>query len=121
MPSDRMQWYINSWYSNLPETAIEYDELPDDGSLKFYCLGTHSHDFANIDRWDLVYDLAQRLGNRPTDFYYASVSEIFDYEDAINALEVTDTEIYNPSELTVYIKVDGKCVTVPPKSTHKLV
>ena len=117
MPTDRTQWYINSWHSNLPDTMIQYDELSDDGNLKFYCLGTHSRDFENIDRWDLVYDLAERLGNRPNDFYYATVSEIFEYEDAINGATVTDTEIINHSHLTLFAKVDASPVQIPPKSS----
>jgi len=121
MPSDRTQWFINSWYTNLPDTAIAYDELADDGNLKFYCLGTHSHDFSNIDRWDLVYDLAARLGNRPDDFYYATVSEIFDYEDAILSARITDTEIINNSNLTLYVKVNGNPVTVAPNSSYKYI
>ena len=120
MPEDRAMWCINSWYSNLPDTAIAYDLLEDDGNLKFYCLGTHSHDFENIDRWDLAEGVAERLGYRPNDFYYATVCDIFSYEDAVRAATVTDTEVKNNSDLTLYIKVDGEKIKVAPKSTYKL-
>ena len=120
LPEDRAMWCINSWYSNLPDTAEAYDKLEDDGNLKFYCLGTHSHDFENIDRWDLAEAVANILGNRPDDFFYAGVSVIFDYEDAIKAAVVTDTEIINNSDLELYVKVDGEKVKIPARATYKL-
>ena len=50
----------------------------------------------------------------------ASIGDIFDYEDAIKALVVTDTEIVNDSSLTLYLKLDGERVTIAPKSTCKI-
>lgn len=118
MPTDRHLFNINAWYTNLPETSAAYDSLADDGNLKFFCLGTHSHDFENNGVWHLLVDFAERFGNRPNDFYYASISEIFDYEDALNALSVTEKEIINNSDLAVYIKVNGEKVMISPHSSY---
>jgi hypothetical protein len=108
LPEDRLNWSYNADYQNMLELGEKYDAYPDDGELKFFCFGVHSHDFENAGRWDVLVDFCNRYGNRPNDFWYASVGEILDYEDAVNAVEITDNEIRNPSDIDLYIKVDGE-------------
>ena len=108
LPADRMAWSYNANYKDMLEVGAKYESYPDDGELKFFCFGVHSHDFENAGRWDVLIDFCARYGNRPNDFWYASVGEILDYEDAVNAVTVTDTEIRNPSDIDLYIKIDGE-------------
>ncbi|MBR3805255.1 MAG: hypothetical protein IKJ13_00255 [Clostridia bacterium] len=64
------------------------------------------------------------LGNnrrlRQEKYFYGTIGVIFDYEDAIKALVITDTEIINRSALTLYLKVDGERITVAPRATYQL-
>ncbi len=108
LPEDRLNWSYNADYQNMLELGEKYDAYPDDGELKFFCFGVHSHDFENAGRWDVLVDFCNRYGNRPNDFWYASVGEILDYEDAVKSVEITDGEIRNPSDIDLYIKVDGE-------------
>ncbi len=116
LPADRLAWSYNVTYKDMEEMAAKYDAYPDDGELKFFCFGVHSHDFENADRWDVLIDFCQKYGNRPTDFWYASVGEIFDYEDAVKAVTITEDRLINPSSIDLYIKVDGECVTLAANS-----
>lgn len=120
MPTDRMAWCYNAVHTNLCERAAEYEALSDDGSLKFFCFGLHSHDYENNNCWDVLQTLADKYGNRPDDFWYATVGEIFDYEDAVNAATVTDGKIKNNSDITVYMIVDGKRVALAPGEEFKV-
>ena len=97
-----------------------FDAYPDDGELKFFCFGVHSHDFENAVRWDVLIDFCKLYGNRPNDFWYASVGEIFDYEDAVNSVVITESEIQNPSNVDLYVKIDGERKIIPAKSIVKL-
>ena len=63
---------------------------------------------------------AEKYGNRDDEFYYSTVGDIFDYEDAIADLTVTDEKIVNGSQLTLYIKVDGNPVVLAPESEYVL-
>ena len=108
LPEDRMEWNHNANYKDMLEVGEKYDAYPDDGQLKFFCFGVHSHDFENAGRWDVLIEFCARYGNRPNDFWYASVGEILDYEDAVKAVVVTDSEIKNPSSVDLYIKIDGE-------------
>ncbi len=120
LPADRTRWSYNADHHDLCEVATLYDVYPDDGELKFFSFGVHSVDFENTDRWGELKAFCDRMGNRPKDFWYATVGEIFDYEDAVKALTVTDDSISNQSELTVYLKIDGKPITVEPFTTLQI-
>lgn len=116
VPEDRMAWSYNANHTNLLEVAAKYERYPDDGRLKFFAFGVHSIDFERAEKWGDVRAFAERYGNRPSDFWYATVGEIFAYVDAVTEIVITDTEIYNPTDITVYLKVDKQELIVSPKS-----
>ena len=120
LPADRMMWNHNANYQDMLEVGEKYEAYPDDGELKFFCFGVHSHDFENAGRWDVLIDFCAKYGNRPNDFWYASVGEIMDYEDAVKAVTVTETEIKNPSNIDLYIKIDGEKTILPANGSISL-
>lgn len=110
---EKFNWTYSAGYEVVVSVADKFDAYPDDGELKLFTFGIHSHDYENNDKWgDLEY-VANKLGDRPNDFWYATNIEVFRYDDAVKAVEVTDTEIYNPSNITLYIKIDGVPTTLP--------
>ena len=120
LPENRMSWSYNANHKELLSVAALYEAIPDDGTLKFFCFGVHSIDFENAGNWHELEAFAKQFGNRPDTYYYATVGEIFAYEDAVRALQIGAERIYNPSELTVYLEIDGNRLTVPPKSSIAL-
>ena len=120
LPLDRSNWQYNARHSNLLVRAAEYEALEDDGNLKWFCFGVHSVDFDRAENWCDLEEFCKRYGNRPEDFWYATVEQIFAYEDAIRGLIVTDTAVENPSDITVCIKVDGKRVTLDAHCSYSL-
>ena len=120
LPADRMDWCYNANHTNLNENAAKFDALTDDGKLKWFCFGVHSHDFENNNCWDVLEKFVKDYGNRPNDFWYATVRDIFEYEDAVNAAEITDTAIVNNSDKTIYAKIGDEKITVPANSTYAI-
>ena len=59
------------------------------------------------------------IGHRPEEYYYAPVIELFRYEDAVRSLVVTDEEVINPSDVTLYGVVDGRRVELLPHSAYR--
>ncbi len=116
-PADRMNWSYNANNMCLREAAALYDTFPDDGELKFFCFGVHSHDFENAKNWYVLEEFCEKYGNRPEDFWYASVGDIFDYEDAVKAAVVTEEKIENPSGVDLYVIVNGEKRIVPAGET----
>lgn len=120
LPEDRMNWGFYATYKNMLPRAEKFDKLPDDGKLKAFIFGVHSHDFENAGRWDVLEDFCKLYGNRNADFYYATVGEIFDCEDAIKSAEITENEIKNNSQRTLYLEIDGERRELAPKSVLEI-
>ena len=119
-PRDRQEWSYNADYTCLAEVSKAYGDYPDDGTLKFFCFGVHSHDFERNHCWNLLEDFCRDFGNRPNSFYYASVGELFDYEDAVGSIIITDAAIQNPSPIDLYIKIEGERIKLPAGGEIKL-
>jgi hypothetical protein len=119
-PRDRMHWSYNANHQSLLEVAAMYESAASTDELQFFCFGVHSVDFENAGNWDELMEFARRYGNRPDTYYYASVGEIFAYEDAVKALTVTAEKIENPSSVDVYLLVDGAPLCVPAASSIAL-
>ncbi len=120
LPPDRMAWSYNANHLNLIEVAEKYDAYPDDGRLKFFAFGVHSSDYERGERWGELRTFAEKYGDRPSDFWYATVGEIFAYADAAAALVITEGEAYNPTDLTVYVRLDGIPTELPAHSRTRI-
>lgn len=120
MPEDRKEWTYNATHSSLLPLMEIYENYPDDGSLKFFSFGVHSVDFETGNKWDDLKTFAEKYGNRPSEFYYATVRDIMAQEDAIKVAEVTESEIVNNSDLTLFALVDGERVEIAPRETYTL-
>lgn len=110
LPSDRMSWSYNANHANLLARAEEFEAIPDDGRLRFFCFGVHSHDFENNNCWNVLEAFAEKYGNRSEDFWYATVREIFEYEDAVRAAVITDGTVTNASNRPIYLRTEGRYV-----------
>ncbi len=116
IPKDRNNWSYNANNVKLLEVAKMYEAYPDDGGLKFFCFGVHSVDFERSGNWNELEEFAKKYGNRSNDYWYASVGAIFAYEDAVNALIIGENMIENPSDIAVYVKINGEEKSLYPKS-----
>lgn len=116
VPADRARWSYNANHKTVTECAELFDTYPDDGELKFFCLGVHSIDYERAGCWDELEAFAKRLGSREGSVWSASVEQIFEYADAVNAVTVTEEKIENPTDIKLYIKVDGAKRILEPHS-----
>jgi len=115
LPTDRFAWTYNADHTDLLSTMALYDAYVDDGELKFFSFGVHASDYKNS--WDMLTEFAELYGNRADEFYYATNREIFEYEDAIKSLIITEESITNPSSISVYITVNDVMVHLPAGAT----
>ena len=116
IPNDKYAWSYNANHKTILEVMEKYESYPDDGELKMFAFGVHAIDFERDGTWDDLEMFAKKYGSRPDTYWYAAVGEIFDYEEAVRSLIVTESKIKNPSDITVYLTVDGEREYVYPKS-----
>lgn len=119
LPRDRMNWVYNANDATLLDTMERFDAL-DEPELRIFSFGVHSVDYERAGRWGDLERFAEKYGNRPNDFYYATVGDIFDYEDALASLEFDGREIRNPSSRTLFVKLDDEPITLEPRSTYNI-
>jgi len=120
LPSNRMKWSYNANHKELLQVMELYDSYPDDGELKFFAFGVHSVDWERDGNWNELEEFAEKYGNRPEDYWYATVRDIFEYEDAVKQLQITDTEVHNPTSITLYVKIDNSRIVLRPNSSCTL-
>lgn len=107
-PEDLSSWQCNANHTNITEIMALYDAYPDDGKLKFFAFGVHAVDFLREEYIGKLREFVERYGNRPDRFWYATVADIVDYKRASDSLVITDTAIENPSDIPLFIKIDGR-------------
>ncbi len=107
LPADRFAWTYNADHNCLGEVMAEFDKYADDGKLKMFAFGVHAKDFETYGKWDELRAFANNYGNRQDEFWYSTNREIFEYEDALSSLVITDEKISNPSKVDLFITVDG--------------
>lgn len=112
-PEERWPWHYTATHRDLLEKADAYEALPDDGELKFFCIGVHSIDYEKAEKWEDLRTFAARFGKDPG-FWSAPVGEIFNYADALSQLRQEDGCLENPTDTTLYIRIDGENVILAP-------
>lgn len=120
LPQDLHAWSYNAVHDNLLAAAELYENYPDDGELKFFCIGVHSVDYETSGRWGDLRSFCERMGNRPETYYYAPVGEIFDYAEAIKQVIVTDKAVENPTKMEIYLCINGENTVLFPHSRIEL-
>lgn len=118
LPEDRFEWTYNANVTNLNECMEKFDNLSDTGELKFFSFGVHSKDFEG--QWEVLEKFARKYGNRPEDFYYASNRDIFEYQDALEALEIYDDKIVNPTGIDIFVTINNVKTIILANSTYTL-
>ena len=120
LPKNRNEWSYNCRETDILDGAELYENYPDDGELKMFAFGVHSVDYVVGNKLGDLEEFAKKYGNRPEDFYYATNREIFEYEDAVKSIEIDGEKIKNPTDIRLYIKVDGERIVLDAHSEYDL-
>ena len=120
VPVERIDWHYNANSTCLSDVSAAYDAFPDTGKLTCMIAGVHSVDYERDNAWGAVADFCRRFGNQPEKYWSAPVRELFRYVDAARSVKVTETAVENPSDYTLYIKIDGERKTLDPHASIPL-
>ena len=120
MPNDLYHIGLNGRYCNLPEMGDLFEREEDDGELKLFIFGVHSVDYDKGETWGDLEAFCRRFGNKPREYWSATNADVFEYYNAVKRLAINDTEIINPSNVDVYVKIDGKETVVLANSTFEI-
>lgn len=121
LPGDFFVWRSSAHHSGaLPIAQALVSAAPTSMSL-LYVWG-HSWELdANQPNngWQYMSDLCALIGHRD-DVWYATVGDLTDYLKAVRSLEISASEVHNPSSLSVWVKRAGEPIEVGPGATEPL-
>ena len=124
LPEDFLQWHPTCHHKNADKHVNDFVNLNTTGGLRLLYIWGHSYEFEDIkenNNWDYIEDICNKLANHD-DIWYATNIEIVDYMKALSNLRFSASQqfVYNPSSISVWIKVDGKEVEVKAGATISL-
>lgn len=133
LPEDFLKWSPTAHFSFCADSQKKHltdDFLNTDKELALFYIWGHSFEMSrlacNRERWC---DEKHRLQVVENEIFkklsgidgicYATNIEICDYISALRNAEITDNCIKNPTETELFFEIDGKNVSVKPKSEVK--
>ncbi len=118
LPDDRYKWIYNADVGCLLDVMEDYAAYADNGELKMFSFGVHAVDF--VGKWAELEEFADTYGDRHDEFYYATNRQIFEYEDAVEALVYESGSLINESDINLYVSLNGEKVIIPANSSYKI-
>lgn len=91
-----------------------------DKNVLFYVWG-HSYEFDRDNNWDLIESFCQKMAHHE-EIWYATNIEIVEYLSALQNLRISADAsiIYNPSCLSLWLKIDGQICCITAGETLKI-
>ena len=101
---------------NLADKFVNGNVGNNDGWL-FYLWG-HTYEFRGNDNWNVIEEFFEKVANNDN-VWYATNIEVYDYVTAYRSLvySADGNMVYNPTATDVWVKINGKAVSVPAGKT----
>lgn len=116
VPNDFLTWHPTCHHEdNLLERCKEFLKPNRWNQLQLFYVWGHSFEFNHNNNWSLIIEFCKTVSNNQNIWYAANI-EIMDYIKALRNLKfsVTKELVYNPSDISVWIGVDGSPVEIIP-------
>lgn len=116
MPTDFMRWHPTCHFKNaLDKTDLFVARTKQAWSRYMFYIWGHSHELVTEEDWAKMEELCKKISGIDS-VWYATNIEIYNYMAAIKQLQLPADKsfVYNPTNVGLWISVDGKTVKVPP-------
>lgn len=120
IPDDFLAWHPTCHHNeNILEKAKEF--LKYDKYVLFYLWG-HSYEFDNDNNWKMIEEFCSLIGNRE-EIWYATNIQYVEYLTALKNIRLTSNRemAYNPSAISVWLKVNNRSIEIPAGQTIRIV
>lgn len=126
LPNDFLRWHPTCWQTDdkifgLAEEFLKPDNLANFWRLKplLFCIGGHSYEYKN--NWERLENICKAVGGKEN-VWYATNIEIMNYISAFRSLRrsVNGKIVYNPTDIDVFVTVNGKGVLIEKGKTTVL-
>ena len=121
LPLNWLAWTPNGHHKMGNSVCKRYLKFKPQKMSVCYIWG-HSYEFVRpAPCWEIIENICKTIANKP-DIWYATNWEIARYVQACEAAEKASKypEIVNPTDVTLHLRIDGKQITLAPKSKINL-
>ena len=119
MPENFMRWNPTCHHNHhLVEFGKEFMALTKKQYLYMMYVWGHSFEFTRNNNWNVIEEFFEKTANI-SNIWYATNIEVYKYVTAYRSLVYSADwdKVYNPSSTDVWVKIDGKAVSVPAGKT----
>lgn len=111
LPENFMRWNATCHHNDERLMSLLDNLKKSPHELQLMYVWGHTFEFDDRNNWDMIEKFCEEAGGDP-DIWYATNIEIFDYVTAMRRCELSAdrTMLYNPSAVSVWVKVENKIV-----------
>ncbi|MBE6563486.1 MAG: polysaccharide deacetylase [Ruminococcaceae bacterium] len=117
LPENFMMWHPTCHHVEA-DKALADRFAESKKPLKLLYVWGHSYEFYDEEKWEKLESFLSEISGRE-DTWYATNIEILDYVSALDALEISEEKIYNPSDIDLWVTVDGEAAKIGAKQEIK--
>ncbi|MBQ7007111.1 MAG: polysaccharide deacetylase family protein, partial [Oscillospiraceae bacterium] len=114
IPEDWMKWKCSSYTTNALVRAQAFAAQPATDELQMFSIWGHSFDLEDDAMLELYNSIIDLVIN--DEIWNPTPSEFVKYVEATKKLDITDTYIYNPTDIAIYAIVNGAEIVIAPNS-----
>jgi len=121
LPNDWYVWNATCHHNNAPYYADKYISLRNEGSLKCFFNWGHSYELDVEDEsknWTMLENVISKLANE--NIWFATNGDVYRYCEAVSKAVVSDAQIINNSDMTLYYQVNGENIKIASGETYSL-
>lgn len=114
-PRDRYRWRagVLHWSGWLMDFVDEF--LYTDQELALCQIAGHSYDLDVMDLWGTMETICRKISSSG-DVWAATNLELVRYLAAMDQVRIRDGAIHNPTDTTLWFRVDGTVTMIPPQT-----
>lgn len=113
LPSDFLLWNPTIHHNDIKLKEVVENFQKTTAPLALLYIWGHTYEFENQNNWEIINYLSNELDNKK-DIAYLSNIEIFDYINALRNVIIKSQTIINPTNQTIYLKIDDEFVKLEP-------
>ena len=120
IPRDFMQWNPTCHHdADLMGLLETFNKSPEYRHMPLFYVWGHSFEFDQKNNWEHMEEFCEAAGGNP-DIWYCTNHEVYDYITAMKRVVFSaDGKVaMNPTNLTLYGRVDGELVCLKPGENH---
>ena len=107
LPADWMEWNCTAHYGSKDDFWTQFKNMEQGTELKLFSIWGHSFEFSTDEHWT-EFESFMKDVNAQDDIWCATNKDIVAYANASKRLIFTSSSVTNPTEIDLYVVINGE-------------